>query len=1091
MDYDDRQAERREIESNMLKRSALRLNRFLAEREYRPLWHALAAMVIIAAGCFLFYQYFARQGTLMAVDMTWPSTITRMQFNVVNSWSPYSSMPYLASIEWFFWLYPSSMLARLFQLSASQYMFVMFFGVFCFAGISMYVLAIKTIRGMKFENIAGYAPYVGAVLAAIIYMYNPFAFPDLRMYFGFPIYAALPLLFLALVKTFDSPSWRNIILFTLFVSLVNSSHHLPWFLGLLGSYFIYFIVINRPTKEILKRSFKVLFGILFLYLFVNGVWTMPYIGTRVAGKTIIPYYTPMLAPSVLKGLSQFNILINNFRLTANATLPFEALKGGAFAEALLFTIPIISIISLVVFRKKVRENRTINYWAVAAILGLLLATGTSYILSRPYDFLVFNAPGSGSYGWMFRYPERWLFFVVPFFSLMIGILVAKLLLKRPAEFGVGLTSSWRWKPTWGTETNELAGQSIGKPASSLSDAERIKRIESSLARTKYLRSIAIAIIIVTLLIVSMYPMALYFATGEFSPVKVPDDYQKVQAFLDSSGEPRVAWVPFYGTLQNTYDWTPTKRVSWYSSMSSNPNLSSVLQVLNKDSYFNWLENNYTPDTFPDEQIENKDFMIKPDSMSRLFIPFAAKYIIQDRSLVGPDFSNTFKNDTSLHLAYKSKKLLVYETDYHPEYIWATTMTVNANSFFDNLAFVQKLPRSELTNLAFTDGKPFFGGKATVDQKNGGIDLDRYMTVINPNSGFEELDGSGKIMHWSPLSWINKATISTDQRTKLEGERSLRIDNSSTNPFGFGWVSGDEISVQPGGIYAIETNIKYRNSNWTHVAVEGYKKETKEWIRLAMCPTVRSGDSKGQNGWETYYCSFYLPPGISKVRTLLSGGWAKDSRRGATSSWFDNIKVFKVDDGIYSRIANRPSPPQISFKKISAEKYKVKVTGAKAPFVLVQSEAWDGIWEVRTPEGKRIASQPLFNTINGYPIDKTGDFELTVEYVSQSWFPAGLAITILALFLCVLYLLYDWKLKKLLAARDLYPGRSVKDSLRNFHSRMSQGSFQPKIGVVSQEKKQPVAESSTDLGANDTSVWGRLKSILSWMGEGSFPPKKKW
>ncbi len=996
-------------------RGASRFNHWLAERDYRPLWHAVSVLVILITGCFLFHRYIVKPGMLMAVDMTWPSTVSRMQFNVVNTWVPYGSMPNLGSLEWFFWIYPTSTIANLLNLSASQYMFAMFYGVFCFAGISMYVLAFRTIRSLKIEDSAPYAPYVGAILAGVIYMYNPFSYPMLRQYFAFPIYAALPLLFLALVKTFDSPSLKNIVLFSLFVTVVNTSHHLVWFLGLLFSYLLYYIMISKPTTEALKKSLKAVFGILSLYFFLNAVWTLPYIGTRVAGKAVIPYYSPLLSPAVLQGLSQFNHLVNNFRLTSNAALPFETVNGGALTQAFLFAIPLLSIAALVALRREIKNNRTVNYWAAIAVIGLLLATGTSYILRVPYNYMVFDAPGSGSLGWMLRYTERWLFFVVPFFSLMPGILLSKLFKRRPA--GVKAFAFTDHLRAMATAKPPDAGPSGGlSPA--LSGEERIDAIERRFAFANYRRSLVTAIVVVGIVVVSMYPRAIHFATGEFSPAYVPDDYAKMQGFLDgTSGEPRVAWVPFYGTMQSTYSWAPTKKVGWYNVMSSNPGLSSVFQVMDNESYFNWLQNTFTPKTLPEEQLADPDFMVKKDLMSLMFLPFSAQYLMLDKSLGGPDFSKAFRDDASLDLEYSTKFLRAYKTNYEPGYFWAAANTINADSFFDNLAFVQKLPRAHSHNLAFTDGELFLGDKPSVEAKYGGIDLGPYMRVVNGNPGFENLDESGEPLNWARFFWGDNSTLSIDEKNKSEGKRSLKIVNSGTESFAFGYVVGDEIEVQQGSICAMGTRVKYKNANWTHATVEGYKADTDEWIKLAMCPTIREGNSKG---WGKYYCSFLLPPGITKIRPLLGGGWSRDPEKGSAVTWFDDIKVFVVDSGIYGRLASRPPAPEVTFEKLTAEKYKVHVHGAKAPFLLVQSEAHDGTWVARTGDGKIIDSQPVFNTINGYSIDITGDFELTIEYVSQNWFPAGLLITLITLILCALYLLYIWKIKRALFSRGLHP-----------------------------------------------------------------------
>jgi len=171
---------------------AASIKQYLEDRDYRPLYHLICAAAIVAAACFLFHKNFTQPGMMMAPDMTWPDSLARLQYRTVNTWYPYGSNPASSAVQWFFWIYPSSMVARLLHLSAARYMFLLFLFTFSLAGISMYTLAYRTARELNLRNAAGYAPYVGAVFAGLVYMYNPWAIHYFRPYFAFPIYALMP-----------------------------------------------------------------------------------------------------------------------------------------------------------------------------------------------------------------------------------------------------------------------------------------------------------------------------------------------------------------------------------------------------------------------------------------------------------------------------------------------------------------------------------------------------------------------------------------------------------------------------------------------------------------------------------------------------------------------------------------------------------------------------------------------------------------------------------------------------------------------------------------------------------------------------------
>lgn len=988
------------------------IKRALEDRDYRPLYHLLCVIVILAAGCFLFYKSFGHGGTLMSTDMTWPDAIAQLQFKVSNTWTPYMSGPLTIDPIFLFWVYPTSMFARLLHLSASQYMFAMYFFTFCLAGISMYVLTYSTIRKISFKNSATYAVYAGALIAALIYMYNPWSITYLKPYFAYVLYALLPLVFLSMAKTFDSPSARNIILFSIFITFANTTYQLTWLWGLIFSYAIFFVAVTRPRRAAFKRTLWILFGTLVLFFLLNARWIFPYVGARLVGKPYVPFYGPELSRVMVTGLSSNNFMANNFRLLSVWTWSVDQLKGGFLFQALSFAIPVFALLGLVIAYREIRRNRTVTYWAVVAMLALLLTTGANFIIRRPYLYFTFNAPGSNIYGWLLRTSERWAFFVPLFFTLMIGVLLAKLLVKNSSLSTAGRSIGSRLM-----SLRDVAPWTDESDASEPSSADRLKRLHNNIAMPRYYRNTALAVVIAVLVLTSLFPKALSTAQTEFKPVTVPGDYAKLKSYLaHQPGQPRVAWMPFVGPWSFTYNWGNGGPVDAYGPSNSNPNLHSNYEIMNGNSYFNWLQSLYLRNTFGDVMLANG---FKKDVLSELLVPFAARYLIFDKSVQGYDFGDNLDTEKSISLAYKTNFLNAFKTAADPGYIWGATRTVNTNSFYDNLAFAQKFTPKGLENVAFTDGKPYFGQNAKVSPKFGGADLDLYMTTVNKNSGFDVAWPDGQFPYWNPFPGSSGATVSPDSKIKVGGKNSLRIENKSTSsPF---FVYGEELPVQPEGIYAMESNIKYRNVGWSEAGVQGFDPARGEWINLVYCPTIRAGSSD----WQRHDISFYVPANITKIRAQLGGGWVQDAKKGPAVTWFDNERVLRVPDGIYTRLAEREKPPVITYEKISAEKYRVRVRGAKAPFVLVLSEEYDGKWTASTSDGKTVDSIPMYSTINGFPIDKTGNFDVVIEYQPQKWFFAGLILSLFVLFLSLLFLLYDWKGKAALAEN----GTNLKVSTR--------------------------------------------------------------
>jgi hypothetical protein len=110
-----------------------------------------------------------------------------------------------------------------------------------------------------------------------------------------------------------------------------------------------------------------------------------------------------------------------------------------------------------------------------------------------------------------------------------------------------------------------------------------------------------------------------------------------------------------------------------------------------------------------------------------------------------------------------------------------------------------------------------------------------------------------------------------------------------------------------------------------------------------------------------------------------------------------------------QLLNSASPhgQVISYDKISPTSYEVKVK-SDAPFLLAFAEGYDRFWiaKTRSPDGSRqFNSLPLYGVINGFWIDKTGEYTLTIEYEPQEWFDISIIISATTFACAVLYLVY--------------------------------------------------------------------------------------
>jgi hypothetical protein len=406
-------------------------------------------------------------------------------------------------------------------------------------------------------------------------------------------------------------------------------------------------------------------------------------------------------------------------------------------------------------------------------------------------------------------------------------------------------------------------------------------------------------------------------------------------------------------------------------------------------------------------------------MSGLVAPFAPSYLIFDSSVPYSRFGDSFDSDTTLERVVRKDMLDVYKVMGGVQLIRAATRTVKGSSNFDYLSLVEGLPAADLQSIAFTTGDE-------PGSQYGMVRLDGYEVPLNENPGFEGT--SGLPVGWEPNDANPTWSASVTTEPGSHG-RCLKVENRNVLDYGPRTITGVASPVQPGKILSVDTRLKYRNAEWSYVSMEGYQPAQDKWAQLVVCPGFRSGTA----GWETWRCSFVVPDGVTKIRPRLAAGWAKDTAKGPGITWFDDIRIAGLDESFYSELASSRQAPEISYKKISPEKYKVRVTGATEPFVLVFGEAYDPLWTAKLEDGRSVDPVPLYSLVNGFPVDAKGTYEVTIEYRPQTWFQLGLLVSVLAILASIAFMVasagreHGWWVYLAPRARNIFGIRPPKET----------------------------------------------------------------
>jgi hypothetical protein len=153
---------------------------------------------------------------------------------------------------------------------------------------------------------------------------------------------------------------------------------------------------------------------------------------------------------------------------------------------------------------------------------------------------------------------------------------------------------------------------------------------------------------------------------------------------------------------------------------------------------------------------------------------------------------------------------------------------------------------------------------------------------------------------------------------------------------------------------------------------------------------------------SYSNSTYLKQGTYKLKIYSDSQTDLDSV--IIYSTHDNINSSNTKKGneavedIFNQIESTAANIT-EYKKINSTKYILNIKNATQPYMLSFAEAYDPLWVAYTNDKSnnhddnfKANSIPLYSIVNGFYINKTGDYSLVIEYEPQIWFSQGLTVS---------------------------------------------------------------------------------------------------
>lgn len=264
---------------------------------------------------------------------------------------------------------------------------------------------------------------------------------------------------------------------------------------------------------------------------------------------------------------------------------------------------------------------------------------------------------------------------------------------------------------------------------------------------------------------------------------------------------------------------------------------------------------------------------------------------------------------------------------------------------------------------------------------------------------------------------------------------------SSTKYGVEASQGRVLSLSPGSEVYSELEI-LKPANYT-IAIRASTCESCTFLNVSI-----HNETENNNDYDNDYDAMIKTSNISLIESnnksklkwmyldniYLSKGKYNIKIYSDSHSDLDVLTMYSSDDNTnfrsqqYQPLENifdstKMLPPAYTaeYKKINPTKYVLEVKNATRPYTLSFAESYDPLWVAYTYTDNKESgnnnfdfktnSIPLYSFVNGFYVNKTGDYSLTIEYEPQKWFFIGGTISSIAVILILAVLTGHILIKK--------------------------------------------------------------------------------
>jgi len=256
------------------------------------------------------------------------------------------------------------------------------------------------------------------------------------------------------------------------------------------------------------------------------------------------------------------------------------------------------------------------------------------------------------------------------------------------------------------------------------------------------------------------------------------------------------------------------------------------------------------------------------------------------------------------------------------------------------------------------------------------------------------------------AWQNSTTSNQWQSTYTIKQDADYLEAELWNST-YGWktINSPLLPAQYGNAYQIQAEIKGENAYQVHVKITEYAANM-SILNEALIANVNSGTFN----WTQISFQFETTNPDTKFIQIQIWHGFKSPLNLPNILWIAKVKVFEIPllidkndlDQLFVVSTENSSAIVLSYQIVNPTRIEA-VINATHPFVLAVSESLDSSW-VASFNGKQIKPISIYPGVNGFSINETGQFKVTIEYTPQHWFQYASIISVSATVTIVAFLL---------------------------------------------------------------------------------------